>query len=375
MIRKNWNSLQRSCRLFLFSSLLLIGCRDGKSPKEISIIWKDGKAIGLSIPREFVRDIEEASIPSRIKIRLANHHEESGIAGNFNLNSDSIAFTPVIPLTRGLTYTVSIEGKRLATIPIPAGSNAPQVTAVYPNMDSVPENILKLYLSFSKPMVEGHSLEYISLRDEKGDSLPKIFLDLKPELWNEEGTMLTLWFDPGRIKRDLQPNKLLGPPLRRGRHYKLTVAQGWPDQEGRQLENNFSKDIIAIERDSTSPDPAKWNLAIPRPGTNEALKVDCGEPMDYVLLQNCIHLIDHSGKVLKGTLSVSTDQRSCLFVPVQAWISGEYTIQVEARLEDLAGNNLNRPFDRDLDVKTSKKAQEMYERKFIIAEKSLHASE
>jgi hypothetical protein len=97
--------------------------------------------------------------------------------------------------------------------------------------------------------------------------------------------------------------------------------------------------------------------------------------VDYVLLQNCIHVVEYSGKELKGTISVSTDQRSCLFVPVQAWVSGEYTIQVEARLEDLSGNNLNRPFDRDLDVKTTKKAREVFERKFIITEKDFHASQ
>ena len=40
------------------------------------------------------------------------------------------------------------------------------------------------------------------------------FLDLQPELWNAEGTVLTLWLDPGRIKRDLIPNKELGIPLK-----------------------------------------------------------------------------------------------------------------------------------------------------------------
>jgi hypothetical protein len=44
--------------------------------------------------------VEEDSIRSRIKIRLANHNDESGIAGNFDLNSDSIVFTPIIPLTK-----------------------------------------------------------------------------------------------------------------------------------------------------------------------------------------------------------------------------------------------------------------------------------
>ena len=60
---------------------------------------------------------------------------------------------------------------------------------------------------FSQPMQEGVSAEHICLVKGEKDTLKNVFLDLQPELWNHDRTMLTLWLDPGRIKRDLQPNR------------------------------------------------------------------------------------------------------------------------------------------------------------------------
>ena len=77
----------------------------------------------------------------------------------------------------------------------------------------MPENLLKIYLRFSHPMREGQSDKYISLIKNGKDTLPDVFLNLQPELWNEDRTVLTVWLDPGRIKRDLQPNLKLGNPL------------------------------------------------------------------------------------------------------------------------------------------------------------------
>ena len=82
--------------------------------------------------------------------------------------------------------------------------------AIYPTQDTVPENLLKIYLQFSKPMREGQALRHIELLKNNRDTLPGVFLDLQPELWNVDRTTLTVWLDPGRIKRDLQPNGPIG---------------------------------------------------------------------------------------------------------------------------------------------------------------------
>jgi len=50
---------------------------------------------------------------------------------------------------------------------------------------------------------------------------------------------------------------------------------------------------------------------------------------------------------VSGQISLYKDESAWRFTPNQPWNESEYQIVVETRLEDLAGNNLNRPFDRD----------------------------
>ena len=91
-------------------------------------------------------------------------------------------------------------------------------------------------------MQEGDELKHIHLIKDGRDTLSSVFLDL--ELWNNERTMLTLWLDPGRIKRELQPNKLLGPPLIKGSHYQLLIDKDWQDAEGILLKEKLGEEFF-----------------------------------------------------------------------------------------------------------------------------------
>jgi hypothetical protein len=178
--------------------------------------------------------------------------------------------------------------------------------------------------------------------------LRSTFLELHPELWNQEGTILTLWLDPGRIKRDLQPNKLLGPPLVNGEQYEIIVSGKWPDVQGATLGKSYNKKMVATKRDSLSPSPSHWKLNLPRAGTNEPLGINIGEPLDYMLLQNSITLVDSAGTSVSGVIQISYGEKNFNFIPSTLWLQGQYRLQIASKLEDLSGNNLNRPFDRDL---------------------------
>ena len=50
------------------------------------------------------------------------------------------------------------------------------VTAIYPEQNILPENILKFYIHFSEPMREGNFLDHIHLLDSKGKDLKGVFL-------------------------------------------------------------------------------------------------------------------------------------------------------------------------------------------------------
>ncbi len=56
-----------------------------------------------------------------------------------------------------------------------------------------------------------------------------------------------------------------------------------------------------------------------------------------------------------------------LFTPEKPWETGLYKLQVESRLADLAGNNLNRLFDVDLQSRKSiKSSQSIYTKSWRI---------
>ena len=370
MIPMRTISLHHRCKLIVFLFfLLLTGCDQQKNPssQKISIIWSGSRAIAITIPFDLLEEIPRDLVSQRIFVRRIPGEKGKNIAGEFEFRQDSLLFKPLIPFTRGLKYQVFSNDKEVAEISIPPAGETPKVVAVYPQMESLPENLLKFYIQFSKPMAEGHAVEFVSLKNAKGDTLRKIFLDLQPELWNEDGTLLTLWLDPGRIKRDLQPNKLLGPPLINGQHYTLLISRNWPDQEGALLTKAYSRNIQAVIRDTISPSVDRWKFNLPKHATTEALEIDFLEPLDYFLALHTIHIQNLNSDSLIGNISISDDQRKLFFTPHAPWTSGRYKIVVENILEDLAGNNLNRPFDRDISNKNIKTNNIMiFEREFVI---------
>lgn len=135
----------------------------------------------------------------------------TGVAmlGEKKRDDDKILFTPLVPFTPNLDYEIVFRGRVIRKVKIPRHPQAlaAAIISVYPSTDTVPENLLKIYLGFSAAIREGEALKHVFLLDGENDTLSNVFLDLQPELWNEERTVLTLWLDPGRIKRGLIPNE------------------------------------------------------------------------------------------------------------------------------------------------------------------------
>lgn len=363
------NSLHIWCKLFLFCLLLPIGCAKNQdtSQAKVSILWKEGQATGFSIPLSLLKNVSKEEIAKLVKVQLANSGIKTAILGEYNVKKDTLVFKPLIPFTRGLHYEVAVNGHLISTIEIPKSTNSPTLLGIYPTQDILPENLLKFYFVFAQPMVEGHSLDYIKLLSAKGDTLSHTFLNLQPELWNAERTVLTLWLDPGRIKRDLQPNKRLGNPLTKGSRYKLIVFKEWSDAQGAILTQNYTKDFVVAERDMLSPKTDDWSLRIPKKGTIQPLEIDLKEALDYILLQNAIQIVDDKGNKIEGLIKVNAKEQSLHFIPTAPWLIGRYKLQIEARLEDLAGNNLNRLFDRDVtNHQTHPSEQKFFERQWQV---------
>jgi hypothetical protein len=273
----------------------------------------------------------------------------------------------LIGFTRGLQYRVVWNSKVVQQIEIPAEAphEKPTVVSIYPSGDSLPVNLLKMYIEFSQPMREGQASDNIRMVRNGRDTLSSIFLNLEPELWNRDRTILTIWLDPGRIKRGLQPNEQLGPPLEKGNQYDVLIAEHWQDASGVPLVSNFKKHFVAVTRDDKSPDPAAWAVNSPTAFTQEPLQIQLGEPLDYLVLKNAVRIVEEKRGDVSGEITLSRGDSMLRFTPTHPWTIGIYSIHVEARLEDVAGNNLQRLFDRDI-LKDSIIDMKEYRRIFYV---------
>ncbi len=345
---------------------ILSSCLLFEKPRGISIVWENEKAVALTIPMSLVKETND----KQLQVRLVKEGQRTAVLGTFSKEKDEYVFEPIIPLTFTLRYEI-MEGEVLIgeiEIP-PSEGERPRLLAAYPSQDTVPENLLKVHLHFSRPMAEARSMSYLTLLKNFRDTVHGTFLDLQPELWNEEGTELTLWLDPGRIKLDLIPNKEMGNPLEKGVRYSLKLSSQWRSKDGIPINEINAMEFFVTARDDKSPDPAEWKIRIPKSGTYDPLDVDFGEALDHLLLQNAINLTDTDKKRIPGKIQITNEEHLFQFLPDNPWRKGKFILRVEGRLEDLAGNNLNRLFEEDL-LKPNKKNQvkEMFEMRFELGE-------
>lgn len=331
----------------IFCFLILIFSCSQKTRTDISILWENDRAIGISIPVDMLD--ESFVYEDHLTVSLPGKDEKTSILGEFTSEADHLIFKPLIPFTQGLRYEIFESDHKIAEFTIPySQEDPPSLLQIYPTLDTVPENLLKLFLKFSKPMRSGKSIEYLTLIRGENDTLSSVFLDLQPELWNEDQTLLTVWLDPGRIKRDLIPNLEMGAPLDEFQQYNLIISDKWKDQNGINLSNSVVKSFYVTSRDSISPKPQNWEITKLKPETGDLLQIDFLEELDYSLLGEVFELKDDLGNKVEGKWQIGEHEKSIEFLPEKAWKKGSYQLQIENRLEDLAGNNINRLFETDI---------------------------
>ncbi len=349
--------------LIFFVCLLAQRCRQKEAG--IAIVWNDKQATGITVSKKLTGDTIHYS-SGGLQVRLKGN--TTPMLGNYKSIDDQIVFTPLIPFSPGSDYEVIYKNKKIGTVQVPApdAANAAFVMHVFPMADTLPENLLKIYIQFSAPMREGEALQYIHLLNEHNDTVPGVFLDLQPELWDTSLTVLTLWLDPGRIKRDLIPNRKMGNPLQQGKQYTIHISNNWKDAQGLPLRQSFNRQFTAGNRDSISPQPEQWKLQLPAAKTNNKLTLYFGESLDYYLQLETIQVLNEEKKRVAGKKFILENGNGFSFSPEQPWQPGRYYLHVASYLEDLAGNNLNRLFDSDLQVKKIKGDQEFMEREFVI---------
>ena len=303
--------------------------------------------------------------------------------GTYHTAKDTLIFTPRFGFMKGQTYTAQFHLQKFNTdfqlsttntptishhftIPIPKSIATTSVTQIYPSGNILPENLLKFYIHFSALMQRNNTYAHIQLIDDLGQEVDKAFLDVTPELWSPTTQRFTLFFDPGRIKRGLLPHQHLGMALQAGKTYRLVVRQSLKDANGNPLVNTHTKTFSIIASDRTSPNIKKWRVTPPKRNTHTPLQLKFDEPLDHALSNTLITIKDQNAEILQGKIESTHNETQWLFTPNTIWSSGQYTIHINPILEDLAGNQLTRLFDVDMERVTPTSSDSTMILPFII---------
>jgi hypothetical protein len=238
------------------------------------------------------------------------------------------------------------------------------IEAIHPSGPTWPENVLRVYLRFSAPMSIGRAYEHLRWRDARGEVVPHAFLEIAEELWDPQGTRLTLLFDPGRVKRGLVPHEELGRALRAGESYTLEIDARWPDASGRPLAQGARHSITATAADLASPRVEDWKLSPPRAGTREPLRVAFGEALDAALLREWLWVETSDGERVHGAIELEDAEHAWSFTPEEPWRPAPHALVANESLEDICGNSLRAPFEVDLFERVTPPAGALRKRDF-----------
>jgi hypothetical protein len=285
------------------------------------------------------------------------------VAGKYSRNADTVVFEPTYPFAPGEIYHAVFRGKELwkstgikddptvdkleLSFYVPEEIyRTTEVESIYPQSPTLPENLLRMHIYFSAPMMPGEAYNHIRLIRENGTPVEKAFLIVDQELWDTDRKRFTLLFDPGRIKRDLKSNIDLGTPLHKGEKYHLVIDSAWRDVHGKALGRSVTKTFSVVSPERTKLSAGNWKVIAPMAGSPGHVVISFDRPIDHALALKYISVNSGTG-VVSGLIQTVNDT-TWKFTPEHPWLKGEYVITISPLLEDVAGNNWNNVFDLDL---------------------------
>lgn len=297
---------------------------------------------------------EYASRVFTVRVQAESAEKLPAILGSYAVEKDVLRFTPKYPFRQGTAYRVTLTlperepvVKDLVIADLKPGEQT-RIAVVYPTATVLPENLLKFYLHFTGPMGRGEAYEHLKLVNvTTGKPVDMPFLEIGEELWDGSGTRLTVFIDPGRIKKGVKPREDLGPALEADAEYRLLIDDKWRDAAGKPLAAGFEKRFKAGPPVETEINIKEWKIKAPLAGGRDILSVQFTRPLDHALLERTLRVNGPDGKPKPGKTAISDEERRWEFRPDQDWSPGVHRMVVNTVLEDLAGNRIGKAFEVD----------------------------
>jgi hypothetical protein len=270
------------------------------------------------------------------------------MAGRLVRSGADTCFLPRYPFVEGTAYAITVDGSTAAVLVRHRSERTPttEVLGIWPTAREVPRNLLRFYVWFSAPMSEGHASGHVQLLDAAG-VMAGALLSLEHELWDADRCRLTILLDPARIKRGLVPHEQAGYPLRSGTNFRVEVDDGFVDARGVPLAAGAGRNYWVGADERRRVDPDAWSITAPARHSVEPLTAGFDRSLDHGLLVRCLHVVGPDGRPIRGRAEAGPEERWWRLMPSAPWAEGTHHLVVDPILEDVAGNSVNRVFDRD----------------------------
>ncbi len=320
-------------------------------------------------------DLDFAKKQIKLSVHSSSTEATPPVIGRFEIAGEQLQFHPRFPLSRSVEYNLQLPERLLDTKSDPAQlifslpkleqAEATRVEAIYPSDDYLPENLLKFYIYFSRPMSRGEAYQRIRLF--QGESqIDEPFLELGEELWNAEQTRFTLFIHPGRIKRGVQPRELKGPSLSAGKDFTLRIDGAWQDANGAPLTAEAEKKFTVTAPIHDQLDPLHWKIDTPPVKSREPVKLTFDRSLDQAMLGRVLEVKYNDGSIIAGTIELKAEETEWWFTPNDPWKIGAYNIEILTNLEDICGNSIAAPFEVKMELGATETPQAKVAIAFIV---------
>ncbi|MEM6631190.1 MAG: hypothetical protein AAF694_16025 [Bacteroidota bacterium] len=307
------------------------------------------------LPKNTLSLLKEESLPFKewatfFKVSVEGY--ERAIVGQYAVEENAIVFTPRFLPDPAISYQVRFTKKKLGevisqafpledyswTVRFSQDLASPFLTKLSPEADTLPANILRLYLDFSHPMGLENPYEYIQLKDHAGRVIPEPFIEMEEGIWSRDRKRLTLLIHPGRIKQGVGPNLTMGEVFQKGQAYTLEVREDLVSQP-------FQKTFYITHPYREPIDIAQWVLDSIRLNTRDTLCITTQHLLDEPLSRRMVSIREMDGQEKAGSWRYHSHEKVLRFIPETQWASKAYHLEIEPNLEDVSGNTPMHVFD------------------------------
>jgi hypothetical protein len=221
-----------------------------------------------------------------------------------------------------------------------------------PEAETIPANTLRMYFMFDRPARGLVHQSEVKLVGPDGSEIKNAFMDFGQELWSPDGKRLTVFFDPGKIKRDVEAEGDAVSPLKEGKSYQIKLAD---------YAHSFQVSPPVRER----LNPKIWKVIEPSSSSSQ-LEIKFDRVMDAALLLDQIEVVEtKSGARVSTTKKILTGGTGLIFLPRFKWRIGQYAVVASSILEDVSGNRMGESLDHTLGENADEKFREV--QRFVIA--------